>query len=33
LGDFVLAYLDDVLIYSEMYEEHVEYVKKVMRKL
>ena len=33
LGDFVLAYLDDILIYSETYEEHVEHVQKVLQKL
>ena len=33
LDDFALAYLDDILIYSDTYEEHVEHVKKVMRKL
>ena len=33
LDDFVLAYLDDVLIFSKTYEEHVQYVQLVLNKL
>ena len=28
----MIAYLDDILIYSEMLEEHKEHVKKVLKK-
>lgn len=31
--DFVVAYLDDILIYSKTLEEHVQHVKKVLRRL
>ena len=30
LGDFVICYIDDVLIYSRTYEEHLQHVRKVM---
>jgi hypothetical protein len=33
LDDFALAYLDDVLIFSTTYEEHVTHVRKVLQKL
>jgi len=33
LDDFALAYLDDILIYSDSEEEHVEHVKCVMKRL
>jgi len=33
LDDFVVAYLDDVLIFSKTYEEHVQHVRKVLTKL
>ncbi len=30
LGDFVLCYLDDILIYSKSEEEHLVHIKKVL---
>jgi hypothetical protein len=33
LDDFITAYLDDVLIFSKTYEEHIEYIRKVLHKL
>ncbi len=33
LGDFVVAYLDDILVFSDTYEQHVEHVRKVMKAL
>lgn len=33
LDDFVLAYLDDILIFSTSYDEHVRHVRKVLTKL
>lgn len=33
LDEFCTAYLDDILIYSDSEEEHVEHVKKVLNKL
>ena len=33
LDDFVSAYLDDILIFSDTYEEHVRHVTQVLRKL
>jgi len=33
LDDFVVAYLDDVLIFSKTYKEHVQHVRKVLTKL
>jgi hypothetical protein len=33
LDDFATAYLDDVLIFSKIYEEHMEYIRKVLHKL
>ena len=33
LDEFLTAYLDDLLIYSESKEEHTEHVKKVLQRL
>ena len=33
LDDFCIAYLDDILIYSENEAKHAEHVKKVLEKL
>src|SRR6266480_7426042 len=33
LNEFVIAYLNDILIYSENEEDHEKHVKKVLRKL
>jgi hypothetical protein len=33
LDDFAVAYLDDILIFSKTYKEHVEHVKKVLQRL
>jgi hypothetical protein len=33
LDIFIVAYLDDILVYSETLEEYVQYVKKVLDKL
>ena len=33
LNEFVITYLDDILIYSESEKDHEKYVKKVLRKL
>ena len=33
LNDFALAYLDDILIFSKTYNEHVQHVRKVLTKL
>ena len=33
LDIFCVAYLDDILIYSEDYQTHVEHVRKVLEKL
>jgi hypothetical protein len=30
LDDFVIVYLDDILIFSETWDEHVRHVKKVL---
>src|SRR5437762_8606199 len=31
--EFCVAYIDDILIYSKMLEEHIEHVRKVLKKL
>ena len=33
LGDFVLCYLDDILIYSNTYEEHLQHIRRVLEVL
>jgi len=33
LGDFVLCYLDDILIYSNSYEEHLQHIRRVLEVL
>jgi len=33
LDDFVVVYLDDILIYSDTLEEHTEHVRRVLKKL
>ena len=33
LDDFVTCYLNDLLIYSETYEEHVKHIKAILEKL
>ena len=30
LDEFVLVYIDDILIYSDIFEEHVEHVRKIL---
>ena len=33
LDDFVTVYLDNIIIYSKTFEEHVEYITKILEKL
>ncbi|GBC33494.1 enzymatic polyprotein, putative [Rhizophagus irregularis DAOM 181602=DAOM 197198] len=33
IGEFVIVYLDDIMIYSKNFEEHVEHIDKVLNKL
>ena len=33
LDIFIIAYLDDILIFSDSYEEHVQHVRAVLKKL
>src|SRR6266498_3441049 len=33
LNDFIAVYLDDIIIYSKIFEEHIEYITKVLEKL
>ncbi|CAB5185100.1 unnamed protein product [Rhizophagus irregularis] len=33
IGEFVVVYLDDIMIYSKNFEEHIEHVNKVLNKL
>ena len=33
LNDFIIVYLDDILVYSETVEEHEEHIRKVLQKL
>src|SRR5689334_7214663 len=33
LDEYIVAYLDDILIFSKIYKEHIKYIKKVLKKL
>ena len=33
LDEFAVVYIDDILIYSKNFEEHIEYIRKVFEKL
>ncbi|GES79037.1 enzymatic polyprotein, putative [Rhizophagus clarus] len=33
IGEFVVVYIDDIMIYSKSFEEHIEHLEKVLRKL
>ena len=33
LNIFIIAYLDDILIFSKDYNEHVEHIRKVLKKI
>ncbi|GBB96358.1 hypothetical protein RclHR1_27350003 [Rhizophagus clarus] len=33
IGEFVVVYIDDIMIYSKSFEEHMEHLEKVLRKL
>jgi hypothetical protein len=33
IGEFVTVYLDDIIIYSKSFEEHIEHIEKVLMKL
>jgi hypothetical protein len=33
IGEFVIVYLDDIMIYSKSFEEHIEHIEKVLKKL
>ena len=33
LNIFVIAYLDDILIFLENYDEHVEHIRKILKKI
>jgi hypothetical protein len=33
IDDFVIVYLDDILIYSQSEEEHIKHVKQVLQRL
>ena len=33
LGEFVIVYLDNIFVYSQIYEEHVQYIEWVLTKL
>ena len=33
LDDFVIIYIDDILVYSKIVEEHAEHLEKVFQKL
>ena len=33
IENFMVVYLDDILIYSETWEEHLEHIRKVLQRL
>jgi hypothetical protein len=33
LDDFVVAYLDDIIVYSNTKKDHIEHVKKILQRL
>ena len=33
LNIFIITYLDDILIFSENYDEHIEHIRKILKKI